>query len=497
MRRLSLPVASLLALLLGALSVFGFAPYNFSLLPVLTLAGWFALLHAYPAARAARYLGFAFGFGYFAAGIGWLYISLNHYGGVPAAFAVLAVALFAAYLGLFPLFAAWCAARIGGAPWLRLLLLPAAFGLAEWLRGWLFTGFPWLSAGYAQIPAGWLSGFAPLFGIYGVTYLVALSAALLVLAVIGSGRSRVLPMLVLLLLWATGALLGRVAWTQPQGAPLSVALLQGNIPQDRKWQESELAATFERYRQLVLAAREQLIVLPETALPIFLHDIPGEYLDALRVHARQRGADVLLGVPALTPDGQQYHNTVTSLGTAPQQMYRKIHLVPFGEFIPFKALLGSVYQLLSIPLTDFAAGDAGQQPILVAGQRLLLNICYEDVFGEELLDRVADTTIMLNVTNDAWYDRSPAAWQHLQISQARALETGRYMLRATNTGMTAIIDQHGHLLKLAPWFTEQSLSGVAQGYRGTTPYVRMGNWPVVAWLSLWLLGGAALARRRS
>ena len=164
------------------------------------------------------------------------------------------------------------------------------------------------------------------------------------------------------------------------------------------------------------------------------------------------------------------------------QTFRKMHLVPFGEFIPFKTLLGGVYQSLNIPLTDFASGSADQTYMQVAGQRLLVNICYEDVFGEELLARVPESTILLNVTNDAWYDQSPAAHQHLQIAQARAAETGRYLLRATNTGMTAIIDQRGYIAKLAPWFQTLALNGEARGYRGETPYVRFGNAPIVVWM---------------
>lgn len=494
MRVLTLNRALLLAALLGAGNLFGFAPFSLHWLPIVTLAGWFGLLLQFPEPRQALRIGFAFGFSGFAAGIGWLFISLNHYGGMPAPLAVLAVALFAAYLALFPALAAWMAAKAGGFP--RLLTLPAGFGLAEWLRGWLFSGFPWLSPGYSQVPDGWLAGYAPLLGVYGLTYLLAVCAALLLLLVRSetSGQSRLAAAVTLALLLLGGLGLRHVAWTRPVGAPVSVALLQGNIPQDRKWQESELADTFERYRRLVMAARQQLIVLPETALPIFLHDIPGEYLDALRVHARSVGADVLLGVPALTDNGQQYYNTVTSLGVSAAQMYRKIHLVPFGEFIPFKRLLGGVYQSLNIPLTDFAEGSPAQGAMQVAGQKLLVNICYEDVFGEELIRRVPAATLMLNVTNDAWYDRSPAAQQHLQISQMRALETGRYMLRATNTGMTAIIDERGRLQRLAPWFERLALTGRAQGFQGETPYVRFGNLPVVVWMSLLLVAG--LVRRQ-
>lgn len=482
---LSFPVACLIALLLGAVCVLGFAPYGLWFVPIVAFAGWFLLLLRFTARRSRLGLAACFGFAYFFVGVGWLYISLNHYGGVPALFAVLAVGLFAAYLALFPLVAVYFAShlQVSRVYWL-LLVLPAGYGLGEWLRGWLFSGFPWLAVGYAQIPGGWLAGYAPVLGIYGVGYLSLLSAGGFA-CLFASGvapRHRIAVVVLLVAVWGIGGALQQISWTEAVGKPISVALLQGNVPQDRKWQEEALQETFARYRQLILASSQQLIVLPETALPVFMHDLPAEFLEQIAQHARKQGADILLGVPSLTADGQQYYNSVVSLGVSPMQTFRKMHLVPFGEFIPFKALLGGVYQSLNIPLTDFASGPADQTYMQVAGQRLLVNICYEDVFGEELLARVPESTILLNVTNDAWYDQSPAAHQHLQIAQARAAETGRYLLRATNTGMTAIIDQRGYIAKLAPWFQTLALTGEALGYQGVTPYVRVGNVPIVVWM---------------
>ncbi len=491
----SLAWRALLALGLGAGSVFGFAPFSFYLLPVLTLAGWFWLVRDL-APRESACLGGLFGWGYFGVGIGWLYISLSHYGGMPVGLALLAVGVFAGYLALFPALAGWVAARVSSRPLVRLWVLPAALALTDWLRGWVFSGFPWLSAGYSQAPDGWLAGYFPLLGVYGVTLLTALLAAGLASLWLPALRQpqRISVIAMMLLTAAGGVMLGRVNWTHPTGGEVSVALLQGNVPQDRKWQESSLIDTLDRYRRLVLSARQQLIVLPETALPLFLSDIPAGYLEQLRAHALSVGGDVLLGVPALAAGGQQYHNTVTSMGVSGGQSYRKIHLVPFGEFIPFKSLLGTVYQSLNIPLTDFAAGSL-QQPLLeVAGQQVLVNICYEDVFGEELAGRARTATLLLNVTNDAWYDRSPAAMQHLQIAQARSLELGRYMLRATNTGMTAIIDHRGHLQRLAPWFTEMALTGTAKGFTGITPYMRWGNGPAVMVMVLMLAIGWRISR---
>jgi len=235
-------------------------------------------------------------------------------------------------------------------------------------------------------------------------------------------------------------------------------------------------------------------VLPETALPLFLHEVPRDYLAALAAHARSNGGDVLIGVPERT-DARAYYNSVLSFGTAPTQTYRKSHLVPFGEFVPIKPLFGWFFEVTQIPLLDFARGADTQLPLAVAGQQVAVNICYEDAFGAEIIRQLPQATLLVNVSNVAWFGRSVAPQQHLQISQARALETGRYMLRATNTGMTAIIDQRGKVRQVAPEFSMAVVSGEVQGYAGATPYVRYGDAPIVALALVLAVGGGWLARR--
>jgi len=292
----------------------------------------------------------------------------------------------------------------------------------------------------------------------------------------------------LLALWTTGGLLQQVQWTQPIGAPVSVSLLQGNVPQDLKWREDRVIATLDTYRHLVLASPGKLIVLPETALPLFLEQVPPAYLTELATHAKANGGDLVVGVPERGADGQSYYNSVASFGSNPQQIYRKVHLVPFGEFIPFKPLFGWFLDLMHIPLGDFARGATTQRPLAVAGQKVAMNICYEDVFGEEIIRQLPEATLLANVSNDAWFGDSIAPRQHLQISQMRALETGRTMLRATNTGMTAIIDHTGRVTaRLEPFHTD-TLNGQVQGRSGATPYARWGNGPTLALLALALAG---------
>jgi apolipoprotein N-acyltransferase len=480
MRRVTFPVL-LISLAAGALAVAGFAPLNVWPLPILSLAILFGLLMRTNARRAGFLIGLMWGLGFFIAGVSWVFVSLSVYGGMPAWLAALATFLFCAVLALFPAMVGTVQARWRASPALRVLLvMPLAWGVAEWVRGWLFTGFPWLGMGYSQVPAGPLAGYAPLVGVYGVSFLLALIAALLAWSVTTRGRlaQRIWAVTAILALGVGGQVLRGVAWTAPDGAPTSVALLQGNIPQDMKWQPEKTRSTLESYARMAAASPAQLIVLPETALPVFESDLPDFYRDGLMSLGQNNGGDVLTGLPTGSPQGT-YYNSVISFGRASSQRYHKVHLVPFGEYIPLKTVWGWVIQVLHIPLSDFARGTVDQRPLAIGGQRVAVNICYEDAFGEEIIRQLPEASVLVNVSNLAWFGDSFAPWQHAQMSQMRALETGRMMLRATNTGVTTIIDVRGHVVAALPLFTAGSLSGVIQGYAGSTPYVRWGNMPVL------------------
>lgn len=464
------------ALLLGALAVTGFAPFYFYPSTIAAMAGLCHLWHRAPTARAAAWLGLSFGLGLFGAGIYWIYISLHIFGGMPppgAAFATFCLCLF---MALFPGLVGWLAKRSG----VLLIAAPLLWALSEWVRSWIFTGFPWLTVGYTQVPHGPFAGFTPVVGIYGVSLVTVLFAALVAaLATHWPHKPmRRSLLLSLILLWVSGSLLKHIEWSQPTGAPISIALLQGNITQDLKWQEDELQRTMDKYLAMVEDTKAKLVILPETALPVLAQDIPGDYLLALQRRAKANQGDLLLG--AVEFEHGRFYNSMLSLGVSPMQAYRKSHLVPFGEFIPLKGVFGWIYRdWLNIPLTDLSRGGFDQKPLTLAGQKVAINICYEDVFGEEIIRQLPQATLLVNTSNDAWYGESLAAYQHMQMSQARALETGRMMLRATNTGATAIIDRHGEILAHAPHFSTQTLEGEAQGYTGSTPYVRLGNWPFI------------------
>ena len=462
-------------LLAGGLCVFGFAPFSVFPVPVLALALLFALMHCVDSPRAAVWLGFSFGLGFFSAGIGWIYVALHDYGDMPMLLALPATLLFAAFLALFFALAAYLQARIPVGKNLRLtLVMPASWVLLEWVRGTIFTGFPWLTLGYAHSDSP-LAGYAPLLGVYGVSLVAAVSAGLLALLFTMrwnvSGKAAIATLLVL---WIGGAALRAVEWTQPNGEPFSVVLVQGNIAQNLKFNHEALVGTLETYRRLVLQSDARLTVLPETALPLLRHETPQVMLEQLREHARSNGGDVVIGSFERDQDG--FYNSVFTLGSAEEQHYRKHHLVVFGEFIPLRPLLGwFINGVLNIPMGDLARGGEDQPPLHVAGQQVAADICYEDVFGEEVIRHLPQASVLLNLTNDAWYGHSHAAAQHNQISRFRALETGRMMLRATNTGVTSMIGPDGKILQQLPQHQEGVLSGMAQGYKGITPYVRWGN----------------------
>lgn len=478
--RFALPAA------LGALAVLGFAPFYWFPLTILALAGLFHLWNNTSSAKQAALDGFAFGLGLFGTGASWIYVSLHDFGGMPLAAAVAATALFCGLLALFPALAGGLQGRFKTTPdTLRLMAtIPALWALSEWLRGWVLTGFPWLAVGYSQVPSSPLSGFAPPLGVYGVSLASALCAGALVLLVKGKQRRRVAIMITLVL--CSGWALRQVQWVEVSGTPTTVSLLQGNIEQDIKWRPEKARATLQTYADLATASQGKLILMPETALPMFISDVPPFYLDQLKALAQKRGGDVVFGAPEEGVPGE-YFNSAFSLGSAPTQTYRKSHLVPFGEFLPLRPLLDWVLNILHIPLSDFSRGAEVQRPMAVAGQKLAVDICYEDVFGEEIIRQLPQATLLANLTNDAWFGHSIGPWQHLQIAQMRALESGRAMVRATNTGVTAIINQRGEVVQLAPTFTTTVLEGEVQAFQGSTPFVRFGNLPALLLMVLLLI----------
>ena len=459
--------------LAGAATVVAFAPAGVYPLVFITFA---LLVHRWADATPARCFlaGFWFALGFFLAGVSWVYVSMSEFGGMPVPLAVLSTFVFCAFLALFPATAGWLQARIPAPLEVRVfLLIPAAWTLFEWLRGVIFTGFPWISIGYGA--TGWpMQGYAPLGGVYLLTFLsLSLGGAVWLL------YRRCKPIVALAVFVAcigAGEALRHVEWTSPVGEPFDAALLQGNVPQEMKFRAERYARILETYSRLAADSKAKLMVLPETAVPNWLDQVDPAYLASLAAIARRNGGDLLLGVAYREPP-RSYYNSVVSLGVSPPQIYHKHHLVPFGEFVPpgFDWLMRTV----DIPMSNFSRGTSAPA-LRVAGQRVAVNICYEDVFGDEIAARLPEATLLVNVSNVAWFGDSLAPTQHLQMARLRAIETGRMHLTATNTGVTAAIDRDGRVLARLPQYKEDRLEVRAQGYAGTTPYAQLRDWPVLA-----------------
>lgn len=466
------------ATLAGAALPLGFAPTGYFFLVPILLAVLFGGWRTVPP-REAALRGLLFGAAAFLTGTWWLYISVRLVGGTPLPVALLLLG------GLVAIMAAWVALCGYGVARLRTdvlafdvcLLAPAAWVIVEWLRGWVLTGFPWLSLGYGQID-GPLAAWAPVGGVYGVTFVTALLAGALLTVVMGSARERLAGVLVLALIASGTWLVGARIWTTPEGEPLRVSLVQGAVPQLLKWRPEERLATMELYRSMTAALPAQdLVIWPEVAVPapdIYVAD----YLAGLTQLAHERHLQLLVGILTHDPERDEYRNSLLALGE-PAGAYHKRHLVPFGEFFPVPEFIRRWMRMMNLPYSDLTRGSARQLPLQAHGVALAPSICYEDVYGAEQLGFLPASGLLVNVSNDAWFGDTQAPHQHLQMARMRALETGRYLVRATNTGITAIVDEHGGVRQTIPQFVPGVLSGSVQPFSGATPYVRTGNWPVL------------------
>jgi apolipoprotein N-acyltransferase len=481
----------LLAFALGAASVLGFAPFYFFPIPIIAIAGLCYLWAKAGTPAAAWLLGFSYGLGLYCVGIYWIYISLHDFGGMPWWFAGFCTLCLCAFMAFFLGLVGYFGKRLGFI-WLS---VPVLWGLSDWVRSWIFTGFPWLTMGYSQVPHSPLAGYMPIVGVYGASVITVFISAIIGFWLADKPQSLLFKRNAIgfiTLIIVAGFVLKAVEWTSPIGKPITVALVQGNIAQDTKWSPEKAQSTINQYLSMLQASKADLIVLPETALPVIASQLDENIKKTLVDFGKQH--HFIVGMVEYKVDAtnsiatsntsDEYFNSALGFSDSPIQSYAKNHLVPFGEFIPLKQVFGWIYRdWLNMPLSDLARGGTQQLPMNLAKQKIGVNICYEDVFGEEIIRQLPSATLLVNISNDAWYGQSYAAHQHMQFSQARAIETGRYMLRATNTGATAAIDQHGYLLAHAAHDTKTTLDVTAQGYSGSTPYVRWGNWLFIVFCS--------------
>jgi apolipoprotein N-acyltransferase len=422
---------------------------------------------------------------------------MHDYGGASLPEAAALTFVFTAFLALYPALAGWLSVRFFAESRIYQLLLvfPAVWILVEWFRGWFLTGFPWLQVGYSQTDTP-LAAYGPILGVYGIGWAVAFVAGTILAAFHSTRKPRTIMAVAIVAVLGLGRVLSGVSWTQSAGEPFKVTLLQGNVPQNMKWQPEFQRATLDMYTEMTRQSWDsRLIVWPETAIPAFYHQVKDTYLADLEAEAKGQGTDLLIGVPFYDQAQDRYFNAVVALGKSPG-IYFKRHLVPFGEYLPLRPVLGFILDILEIPLSDFASGNGGQSPLVAAGHPLAASICYEDIFGQESLDGLPQAAYLVNVTNDAWFGDSIAPHQHVQMARMRALETGRYMLRATNTGITAIISPKGEITVAAPLFQRTQATGTITPIAGSTPYMLWGDRPVVIALGAGLSLAAWRRQRR-
>jgi apolipoprotein N-acyltransferase len=490
-----------LALISGLALPLAFSPFGITPIAVLALAVLFAGWRSVSAQR-ALWRGWLFGLGMFGVGVSWVHESFQ-FSHVSAAMAIALTTLLVLILAMFPALLGYLSARLfRGSEAVRLtLVLPGGWVLSEWIRGWFVTGFTWLQLGYSQIDSP-LGSIAPLFGVYGVSWLTALISGGFALAVSRGSRHVISYVLIATLLLGLGLVLSQQRWTQEAGDDtVSVALVQGNVPQALKWDPEQRQRTLERYLRLTRRHwNADLVVWPESALPGFFHDF-APALASLTREAIAHNTQILLGINTLDPRAQRYFNSIVAIGNY-TGLYHKRHLVPFTEYLPLDRLLRPLVEAFELPVSSFTPGPPAQGPIDMGEYKVGTSVCYEVAFGEEIIEPLPEATLLVNVSNDAWFGHSIGPHQHLEIARMRALETGRYLLRATNTGISAIIGPDGRIRARAPQFATEVLTGEIIPLTGATPYVRMGNAPVLVGLMLslglagFLTSGAGRRKQR-
>ena len=489
LKKINGPWSGLLSLICGALIPLSFAPFNtihpvFSYLIFFPLALFLWQLLNTQTTRKGFYKGWLFGIGLFAVGVSWLYVAIHDFGGAHWSLAALFTGLFIAFLALFYALTGYLIVKLKNTlrmpqPLLVLFYIPLLWVFMEWLRTWFLTGFPWLLNGYPMIQTP-LAGYAPLVGIYGLSFLVVFLSALLLV------RIRPLVSIILaVIIFAGGAWLATVQWSHPQGQPLKVAMVQGNVNQAVKWSRAQLEKTKAYYVSLSkpLWTKHDIIVWPENAIPSFYHNLEHGFYSQLSREAKKTDSELVAGLPVYNAETQQYYNAVTNLG-GKQGFYYKTHLVPFGEYVPLASVLRGLMHFFNMPMSGFSAGSQQQPLLTIKGYPVVTTICYEDVFSSAVIKDIPQAYFMINLSNNGWYGNSFAPPQHLEMARMRALETSRDLIRSTTSGITALVDNRGQVKVNGPQFKATVVSGEIQPRQGITPYVYYGNSPLYALFSL-------------
>jgi len=514
----------LLVLCAGALTVFAFAPFKIYPLAWFTPALLFYALSKAKTKKQHFLLGWIYGVGLFGAGASWPFYSMYFFAHAPLALAVIGTTLFVTIIavltmGLFGFLASLFRDK---ALFTRLLLFyPATWVLLEWYRGWFLTGFPWLYLGNSQIDT-FFAAYAPITGVLGVSLISVLISGSLVSFLFGNSLKRtvyiahenlsshvstkavieepfgssirVLSALIILLLTISAFTLQKLDWTQKKGKAFTVSVLQSNISQTEKLNSENLDSSIKLYQAMTKKShKSDLIVWPETGLFDAFNNHMDDVILPLQRSLEKSTQSILMGGFNVN-ENNEVENSVLALSKESRQVYSKRHLVPFGEYIPMLEYIRWLGKWIQLPYSNLVAGTS-DGTLQVSGHIAQMTICYEDAFGAEIIQSLPEATMLINVTHDGWFTGSLEPEQHMQIARMRSLETGRYMVRATTTGPSGIIDEKGNVIVTAPSYTRKIITGKLQPFTGATPYVRWGNWLIVSILSVVFLVGL-IGRKR-
>lgn len=503
MHKIKTMIRPALAVIFGAIAPLAFAPYSYWFIIFLSVSGLLILIYNCTPKQSA-WLSFLWGVAYFGVGIAWVHVSIDTFGGMPKIFSFLLMLLLCCYLAIYPALFGWALNRWFGANTLTRMLLatPVLWLCNEWLRGWVFTGFPWLWIGYSQMDSSF-NQYAPLGGVETISFIIAISSGAISYAIL---NKRPQWLAVPILFWCAGYGLNSIHWVTPDKATqTSFALIQGNIDQEKKWRPSERWPTIIKYTDLTQENWDaDIIIWPEAAIPAFEFELPS-YLSSLDVAAKQKHSGFITGILNETKTKTFYNSILTMGADQPKpyaldlnSRYHKHHLLPFGEFVPFGDWLRPIAPFFNLPMSSFTAGDYIQPNLQVNGRYFVSALCYEIVFGEQVRANVTDkTNFILTLSNDAWFGHSIGPLQHMEIARMRALELGKPLIRVTNNGITAITDEKGEIIKQLPQFETAVLRATIQSTKGETPYSRLGSWPLYIFSALLFLLACLIRRKNS
>lgn len=481
----------LFAIIAGALVPLAFAPFNFYFLSLVSLSVLFYLWYETDSTGETFVLGYLFGFAMFSIGVSWLHISINLFGGMNIIGAYFFTFLLIAFISLYPGLCGYFASRFFKDYYS--FALPSLWFITEWCRGWILSGFPWLNIGTSQTDSLFVS-FAPIIGDYGISFIICVMAISITILIRDKLKPRIISGAVIALITISAFLISGLNWTEKNGNDLSVTLVQGAIPQKIKWSPEYREKTYEIYAGLTEPYwSSNLIIWPETAIPSYYHRAD-DFIN--RITEKQQPSNTLFmsGIVNKDQSSDKYFNSILLMDKQ-HRFYNKHHLVPFGEYLPFKLLLDNILRFLQIPMSDFSSGNFNDKVLATDRAVFGMSICYEDAYGTEIRQSLPAANILINVSNDAWFGDSMAPHQHLQIARMRAIENSRYLLRSTNTGISAVINHKGKVIARSPQFEPHALHTKAELFTGETPFSKYGNCFILSFSFFILLLSLVLQRR--